>query len=118
MNHSPPPTAAIRTPETVSQRFCGMCQQPLLVAGPTGFLGDKPVCDICMLEHNEPLGMALVLMAVARAYGAAYPESTSEEDRSRVELMAFVRLYQSHAARSGPSRPIPSPSPKAAQPDE
>ncbi len=72
--------------------------------GAVGHDGDDPVCDRCLLEQCEPLGMLLALVAVTRAYATT---GTNEPDAAReslVELGGFARIFEHVIAKWGPPR--------------
>lgn len=99
---------AIRIPPAPATVWCPHCNRSLLAAGPTGYLDDLPLCDVCLLQQAPDLGLLLALMAVARA--CANVEGSLEERRAALfELGGFVRIYERFAARHGPPRRFESP---------
>ncbi len=73
-------------------------------SGPVGYLGDQTICDLCLLEGSNDLGMVLALVAVVRAYGSVEQASSDEHRDALNELGAFARIYERFAAKSGPMR--------------
>ncbi len=73
-------------------------------SGPVGYLGDQAICDLCLLEGSNDLGMVLALVAVVRAYGSVEQASSDEQRDALNELGAFARIYERFAAKSGPMR--------------
>lgn len=84
---------------------CRQCGRLLSTGGPTGFLGDFPVCDACLLAGDRQLGMAMTLITVCRFYGGAVPVDLEEERRLQREMLAFARVYERFAGQFGPARP-------------
>ncbi len=72
--------------------------------GTVGHDSDDPVCDRCMLEQCEPLGMLLALVAVTRAYATTSTDETDVARESLVELGAFARIFEHVIAKWGPAR--------------
>ena len=95
----------IRVPSRVESLPCPSCGRMFRVAGPTGFLGPHPICDGCLLNGDRRLGMVLTMIAVCRRYGGLIPADAAEEQLHQRELLAFARVYERFAARSGPPRP-------------
>ena len=95
----------LRIPKTSDGQPCRHCGKWVRCDGVTGFLADHVVCDGCLLSADRPLGMALMMLALCRYYGAAEPADALEERRARQELMAFARIYERNAAELGPPRP-------------
>ncbi len=73
-------------------------------SGPVGYHGDQAICDLCLLEGSNELGMVLALVAVVRAYGSVEQASSDERRDALNELGAFARIYERFAAKSGPAR--------------
>lgn len=97
---------SIRLPDRAGAVECARCGQRFHAAGPTGHANEEPICDLCMLECEEALGMVLALVAISRSYGGAGYATVEERWDALVELGAFVRIYERVAARSGPAREI------------
>ncbi len=97
------PAYSIRMADTAGA--CHRCGEAT-GTGPVGYHGDQAICDLCLLEGSNELGMVLALVAVTRA--CASVELTSDADRraADAELGAFARIYESFAAKSGPARRI------------
>ncbi len=100
---------AIRIPSPAGEVACPRCGELFLAAGPTGYAGDQPICDLCLLEGSQPLGMLLALAAVARAFGALGPRAGHRYLEASEELAAFARIYEIVAIKSGPPRPFRIP---------
>ena len=83
---------------------CPLCGRSFLASGPTGFRDEEPICDLCLLEKVEDLGVVLALAAVSRAFATSRYASRAEYDLALGELGAFARIYERVAARSGPPR--------------
>ena len=96
----------IRLPETSGEAECARCGTRFRAAGPTGHANDEPICDICLLECEEELGMVLALVAVVRGFSTARCETAEEHWEALEEVGAFARIYERVAARSGPPRMI------------
>ena len=95
---------SIRFPEQPGETRCPRCGDRFRAAGPTGHVNDEPICDLCLLECEENLGMVLALVAVVRVYSAEQFESAEEHWEALEEVGAFARIYERSAARSGPPR--------------
>lgn len=100
------PLYSIRIPTSPGRATCGLCGRRYVAAGPTGHVEDEPICDLCMLERDQQLGMVLALVAVTRSYGRGWPLDELEENNARLELMAFARIYETQAANYAPARPV------------
>lgn len=92
---------AIRSPLVGEWLACWSCGVDFLAAGPTGYIDDRAVCDLCLLQRHQPLGMVLALVAVSRAFANADP---GEHAVALTELGAFARIYERLARRFGPPR--------------
>ncbi len=97
---------SIRLPEHPGETECARCGEPFPAAGPTGHANEEPICDLCLLECEEALGMVLALAAVVRAFAVSRSESAEEHWEALEELGAFARVYELVASRSGPPRLI------------
>ncbi len=100
---------AIRIPVPAGDVTCPRCGQRFQAAGPTGYAGDQPICDLCLFEGSQPLGMLLALAAVVRAFGALDSGAGEKYLQASEELAAFARIYEIVAAKSGPARPFRIP---------
>jgi len=97
---------SIRLPDRAGAVECARCGERFHASGPTGHANEEPICDLCMLECVEELGMVLALISICRSYGDV-PYQTPEQHWVALEEMgAFVRIYARFAARSGPAREI------------
>ena len=100
---------SIRIPHHHGRRRCATCSGVFRAAGPTGFAGEIPICDLCLFRGDPQLGMIIALIAVSRNF-ARSPKSIFETFfQALLELGAFARLYETFAARYGPPRPFELP---------
>lgn len=99
---------SVRIPPTPDIVTCPRCSARLFAGGPTGFQGDDPICDACLLEAAPELGMVLVLVAMARLFGGPPPTKDEGGRVSLVELGAFARVYERFAAERSPTRGLGS----------
>ncbi len=83
--------------------LCAKCEKPA-GGGPVGFLGEAPVCDLCLLEGCHDLGMVLLLVAVIRAFGSVEGGSEQERRLALGDLAAFARVYEIFAIKTAPAR--------------
>ena len=90
---------------TVADAPCALCRTAT-GSGPIGYRDERPICDLCLLEESQELGMALALIAVTRAYASVEPSSEEDRRQGLEVLGAFARIYERFAAKSGPARPI------------
>ena len=97
---------SIRLPKHPRETECARCKELFSATGPTGHANDVPICDLCMLECEEGLGMVLAQIAVTRAFAASRFESADEHWDALEELGMFSRVYELVASRSGPPRLI------------
>ncbi len=95
---------SIRVPQPAGEMRCPRCRVSFSAAGPTGFAEDVPICDMCLLEGSQELGMVMALVAVVRAFGIVQPASYEDYQQALAELGAFSRIYERFAAKSGPPR--------------
>ena len=112
---APPPAAPAPSHQRYSIRLaekpgtpCAACLEPT-GTGPVGFLGEEPICDVCLLRDSPMLGMVLALVAVTRDYGAFEPSSSGQWQAAMAQLGAFARIFERFAARFGPRRRILRP---------
>ncbi len=69
-------------------------------------MDDEPICDLCLLERSNDLGLLLAIAAVTRAYaGTVGPAGDRQE--ALHELGVFARIY--HRVCSWPARIIRIP---------
>lgn len=99
---------SIRIPSPAGEVACPRCGSFFLATGPTGFAGERPICDLCLFEASHPLGMLSALGAVVRTFGVLEPVGEEYRELSQ-ELAAFARIYERVAAKSGPPRPFRLP---------
>ena len=95
---------SIRLPDEPGEAECARCGDEFRATGPTAHANDEPICDVCLLEAREELGMVLALVAVVRAFAADPYESAEEHWDALEEVGAFARIYEDVASRSGPVR--------------
>ncbi len=95
---------SIRIPRPAGSARCARCRVRFSAAGPTGYVEDSPICDMCLLEGSQELGMAMALVAVVRAFGTVRSSSHGDYQEALGELGAFARIYERFAAKSGPPR--------------
>ncbi len=100
---------SIRIPVPAGETRCGRCLSRFLAAGPTGFVEEQPICDLCLLDGSQPLGMLLALAAVVRTFGAVEPAREEDYREAAEELAVFARIYERVAAKSGPPRAFEFP---------
>ncbi len=87
------PLYSIRVAESPGTT-CAACGKQETGAGPVGYLDDEPT----------DLGLAMAMIAVARAY-ASIGVGTSEAHQGALEeLGAFARIYHRIASKSWPAR--------------
>lgn len=101
-------TYSIRLPEYPGRVPCARCGLCFRATGPTGHADEEPICDLCLLDCDQDLGLVLGLVSVMRTYASAsfgLPENRWE---ALVEVGAFARVYERiAAARFGPAREFP-----------
>jgi hypothetical protein len=100
---------SIRIPVPAGEARCPRCLSLFLAAGPTGYVDEQPICDLCLLDGSQPLGMVLALAAVTRSFAAVDPRNEAEYREAAEALAAFARIYERVAARSGPARAFQLP---------
>ncbi len=82
--------------------LCAACGKQETGTGPVGYLGEEPVCDLCLLGRTTDLGMAMALIAVTCAY-ASIGSGMSEAHQDAM-VCAFARFYHRNASKSWPAR--------------
>jgi len=97
---------SIRVPEVSAEVRCSGCDVRFHAAGPTGYSDEGPICDLCLLNASEPLGMVLALVSKVRAFAAPVYESGDDYWEALGEVGTFARVYERVAARSGEPRLI------------
>ncbi len=80
--------------------LCAACGKQ--ETGPVGYLGEEPVCDLCLLERTTDLAMIIALVSVTRAY-ASIGADTSEAHQDAMAC-AFARIYHRIASKSWAAR--------------
>jgi len=100
------PLFSIRVPKEATVATCPYSGQRFHAAGPTAYEDDQPISDLAMLDGCHELGMLLALAAVTRACGALSLAAPEVGREALVQLAAFARVYETHAAKSGPRRPF------------
>ncbi len=84
--------------------LCAACGKQETGAGPVGYLDDEQICDLCLLEGSTDLGLAMAMIAVARAYASIGVGTSKEHQGALEELGAFARIYHRIASKSWPAR--------------
>ena len=95
---------SIRIPQAAGTARCARCRVRFSATGPTGYAEGLPICDMCLLEGSQELGMVMALVAVVRAFGAVQPAGRGDYREALNELGAFARIYEKFAAKAGPPR--------------
>ncbi len=85
---------------------CAACRKQETGSGPVGYMDDEPICDLCLLERSNDLGLLLAMTAVSRAYAGAVG-TAGEQQEALHELGVFARIY--HRVCSWPARIIRIP---------
>lgn len=97
---------SIRIPLQPGPVLCPTCETSFRAGGPTGYAGDRPICDLCLIERCEDLGMLMTMGLAVRAFANFVPRSRDEHRRALDELGIVARVYERFAERSGPPRPV------------
>ena len=97
---------SIRVPFTSAIVSCAICTKPFSAHGPTGFCEEQPICDRCLLEQENQLGMLLAVSFFTRAYAVLADREERIASEAAVEMLSFARIYELFAARFGPARPL------------
>lgn len=96
---------SIRLPDAAGEIECARCGTRFRAAGPTGHADESPICDLCLLECEEELGMVLALVSVVRSYASMHFGSARQHWEALEEVGAFAHIFETVAmARSGPGR--------------
>lgn len=96
---------SIRLPDHAGEVECARCDVRFRASGPTGHADELPVCDLCLLECEEELGMVLALVSVSRLYATMHYNSPREHWEALEEVGAFAHIFEQVAmSRSGPGR--------------
>lgn len=96
---------SIRLPDRIGEVRCARCGTRFRAAGPTGHADELPICDLCLLECEEELGMVLALISVVRAYASMPYGSAREHWEALEEVGAFSHIFERVAmTRSGSGR--------------
>lgn len=98
------PLYSIRMPIAPGRVSCLQCHLRFLAQGPTGFIDDQPICDMCLLEADHDLGLLMALASVTRSFGELRDVTSGEYMEALAELGAFARIYDQIAAKTGPPR--------------
>jgi len=97
---------SIRVPFKSAIVSCAICSKAFSAHGPTGFCEEQPICDRCLLEQENQLGMLLALSIFTRAYAVLADREERIASEAAVEMLSFARIYELFAARFGPARPL------------
>lgn len=97
---------SIRVPPRSAIVNCELCSKPFSAQGPTGYYDERPVCDACLLEQENQLGMLMALAIFTREYARLAAMEGEAAAEAATEMLAFARIYELFAARFGPSRPF------------
>lgn len=97
---------SIRMPLSPRQTHCPHCRRSFRVAGPTGYEESGPICDVCLFERAEDLGLLLALASAVRAFASYRTDDGEIYSQALDELGSVARLYERLAARCGPPRPF------------
>ena len=89
------------------QVSCASCGRSFAGYSPVGCSDDEPVCDLCLLEGDNELGMVLALVSVVRAYATVAGAVAETRLEPLLELDLFARVYERFAAKIGPPRIFP-----------
>jgi hypothetical protein len=97
---------SIRVPPKPAIVNCELCSKPFSAQGPTGYYDERPICDACLLEQENQLGMLMALAIFTREYARLVETAGDTAAAAATEMLAFARIYELFAARFGPSRPF------------
>jgi hypothetical protein len=97
---------SIRVPPSSAIVSCELCSKPFSAQGPTGYYDDRPICDACLLEQENQLGMLMALAIFTRSYARLAATEGVAAAEAAVEMLAFARIYELFAARFCPARPF------------
>lgn len=97
---------SIRVPPQSAIVNCELCAKPFSAQGPTGYYDDRPICDACLLEQENQLGMLMALAIFTRSYARLAATEGEAAAEAAVEMLAFARIYELFAARFCPARPF------------
>ena len=106
------PSREVETPEPfysirVADRpgvVCAVCGEHETGEGPVGYLGEDPICDLCLLKGSPVLGLLVAVACVTRSYGALEGGSVREQLAALRELGAFARIYEAVSAKTWVAR--------------
>lgn len=85
---------------------CEVCAEDV-GRGPIGWVhGKGPMCDACLTEKNQHLGMVLIMANLVREFGQRISADADEDLHLMAILMSMARLYAASAAKSWPHRPL------------
>lgn len=82
---------------------CAVCSEPT-GSGPVGYFEDAPICDRCLDEGCQDLGMILTLITAARIYDSLVRQSPYEQAAHLETFGAVVAYFGRFATRWGPIR--------------
>lgn len=71
---------------------CAMCKKKPTWDGPVGYMGSRPICDICLLIGCPDLGLLLALGILARAFAADSAGASAAERAASLDLLAIFAL--------------------------
>jgi hypothetical protein len=110
----PPPDLApagegrfsIRMPTAPGVFPCAICNRFVAARGPTAYLNDQVVCDVCLLERESHLGMLIALASITRLYASFDENDGTAANVAAAQLLAFARIFELFARRCGPGREL------------
>lgn len=97
---------SIRVPVKPTIARCELCSKIFPAQGPTGFYEDWPICDRCLLENENQLGMVMALTLFTRTYARLAGEDGAMSADAATEMLAFAKVYELFADAFGPPRPL------------
>ena len=84
---------------------CAICSEPA-GSGPVGHFEDSPICDRCLDEGCQDLGMILALITAARIHDSLVRQHPDEQAVHLETLSAFIASFGRFATRWGPIRSV------------
>lgn len=100
------PHLSIRIPSPSTIARCELCGKIFPAQGPTGYYEEWPICDRCLLEHSNQLGMIMALGLFTRTYARLAAEGGVLASEAATEMLAFAKVYELFADAYGPPRPL------------
>lgn len=97
---------SIRVPSPSTIARCEFCGKIFPAQGPTGYYEERPICDRCLLEHENQLGMIMALGLFTRTYARLAAEGGMHASDAATEMLAFAKVYELFADAFGPPRPL------------